>query len=111
MAAVVRSIALVDGKLVAYGLTVPDLPGCTSAGSTLDDVLTNAIEAVRLWTQDAIADGESIPRPRSYDDIVEDRKVKAALARGAAVSFVPLIPSESGQSVPPVTRRARRARP
>jgi predicted RNase H-like HicB family nuclease len=111
MAAIIRYIALVDGKRGAYGLTVPDLPGCTSAGNTLEEVLSNAIEAVRLWTEDAIADGDPIPRPRSYDDIVEDRKVKAALARGAAVSFVPLIPNERGQPVPRVSRRVRRMRP
>ena len=29
-----RYIALVDGKVGAYGMVVPDLPDCTSAGST-----------------------------------------------------------------------------
>ena len=29
-----------------YGVTVPDLPGCFSAGTTLDEVLVNAREAI-----------------------------------------------------------------
>ena len=29
-----------------YGVTVPDLPGCFSAGSTMDDALANAVEAI-----------------------------------------------------------------
>jgi hypothetical protein len=31
-----RYIALVDGRSGSYGLTVPDLPGCTSAAATID---------------------------------------------------------------------------
>ena len=57
-----RYIALVDGKAGAYGVVVPDLPGCTSAGSTTDEALRNAIEAVRLWVEDAIDTGEALPR-------------------------------------------------
>lgn len=30
----------------AYGVTVPDLPGCFSAGDTLDDAIANAKEAI-----------------------------------------------------------------
>ncbi len=43
-----RYIALVDGKAGAYGVVIPDLPGCTSAGSTTDEALREAVEAVRL---------------------------------------------------------------
>ena len=50
-----RYIALVDGKAGAYGVTVPDLPGCTSGGTTTDEALRNAIETIRLWAEDAIA--------------------------------------------------------
>jgi predicted RNase H-like HicB family nuclease len=41
-------VALVDGRSGSYGLTVPDLPGCTSAAATIDTVLRKATEAVRL---------------------------------------------------------------
>jgi predicted RNase H-like HicB family nuclease len=30
----------------AYGVVVPDLPGCFSAGDTLDEALTNARETM-----------------------------------------------------------------
>jgi len=32
----------------AYGVVVPDLPGCFSAGDTLDEALTNSQEAILL---------------------------------------------------------------
>jgi predicted RNase H-like HicB family nuclease len=47
-----------------YGVTVPDLPGCFSAGSTVDEALTMAKEAIELHLEGLAADGESIPRPK-----------------------------------------------
>ena len=93
-----RYIALVDGKAGAYGVVVPDLPGCTSAGSTIDDALRNAVEAVRLWVEDAVDDGEALPPPRSVETLRADPEVAAALAEGAALAVVPLL-LDSGRAV------------
>jgi predicted RNase H-like HicB family nuclease len=84
-----RYIALIDGKPGAYGVVVPDLPGCTSGGKTIDAALRNAIEALRLWAEDARADGEALPRPRSIEQI--RREVAPALADGAVLAVVPLL--------------------
>ncbi len=86
-----RYIALVDGKVGAYGVVVPDLPGCTSAGSTTDEALRNAVEAVRLWVEDALDDGEVLPRPRSVEALRADLDIAAALKEGAALAIVPLL--------------------
>src|SRR3989440_12201162 len=56
----VRYVALVDGRSGSYGLTVPDLPGRTSAAATIDE--RRATEAMRLWAEDALADGEKLPK-------------------------------------------------
>ena len=86
-----RYVALVDGKAGAYGVTVPDFPGCTSGGSTTDEALRNAVEAMRLWAEDAIADGEELPRPRSAETLRADPEIADALAKGAALAIVPLL--------------------
>jgi predicted RNase H-like HicB family nuclease len=86
-----RYVALVDGKAGAYGVTIPDLPGCTSAGSTTDDALRSAVDAVRLWAEDAIADGEALPQPRSVETVRADPEIAEALAGGAALAIVPLL--------------------
>ena len=93
-----RYIALVDGEAGAYGVVVPDLPGCTSAGSTTDEALRNAVEAVRLWVEDAIDDGEALPPLRSVEALRADSEVAAALAEGAALAIVPLL-LDSGRAV------------
>jgi len=81
----------VDGRAGAYGVTVPDLPGCTSGGSTTDEALRNAVEAVRLWAEAAIADGEELPQPRSAENLRADPEVGNAIAEGAALAIVPLL--------------------
>jgi predicted RNase H-like HicB family nuclease len=86
-----RYVALVDGRSGSYGLTVPDLPGCTSAAATIDEVLRRATEAVRLWAEDALADGEKLPKPRSIEAVRADPEVAAALAHGAVLAIVPLV--------------------
>jgi predicted RNase H-like HicB family nuclease len=86
-----RYVALVDGKAGAYGVTVPDLPGCTSGGATTDEALRNAVEAVRLWAEDAIADGEPLPKPRLVETLRAEAEIAAALADGAALAVVPLL--------------------
>ena len=86
-----RYVALVDGRRGAYGVVVPDLPGCTSAGKTTDQAYRNAIEAVRLWVEDAEADGEKVPRPRSLEELRADPKVATALAESAAITMVPVL--------------------
>ena len=45
----------------AYGVVVPDLPGCFSAGDSLDEAIGNAKEAIELWMETVIADGKPIP--------------------------------------------------
>ena len=58
-------IAIEPGdKRHAFGVVVPDLPGCFSAGDTLDAAIDNASEAIELWLETVIDDGGAIPEPR-----------------------------------------------
>ena len=82
-------VALIDGESGAFGVVVPDLPGCASAGGTVEEALRNAAEAVRLWRDDARADGEAIPEPRAIEDLRRDPEIAATLASGAVLGFVP----------------------
>ncbi len=50
-----------------YGVIVPDLPGCFSAGRTLDEAIAMAREAIELHLQGLIEAGESVPKPRSIE--------------------------------------------
>jgi predicted RNase H-like HicB family nuclease len=51
----------------AFGVVVPDLPGCFSAGDTLDEAMENVKEAIALWIDCVLDSGEVIPKPSSLD--------------------------------------------
>lgn len=44
-----------------FGVVVPDLPGCFSAGDSLDEAIQNAHEAIDLHCETLIEDGADIP--------------------------------------------------
>ncbi len=48
-----------------YGVTVPDLPGCFSAGETLDEALAQVIEAIECHLEGLLLDSEPIPAPQT----------------------------------------------
>jgi len=54
----------------AWGVVVPDLPGCFSAADEgIDDAIENAKEAIAVWIEESIACGETIPKPSSITDL------------------------------------------
>lgn len=64
-------IAIEPGSSVtAWGVVVPDLPGCFSAADTgIDQAIENTKEAIAAWIEASIANGESIPKPSSITDL------------------------------------------
>jgi predicted RNase H-like HicB family nuclease len=83
--------AIVDGKRGAYGVIVPDLPGCTAMGKTIDEALVNAVSAATAWARVARADGIQIPKPRPIEMLRSDPEVVAEIAQGGTLAIVPLI--------------------
>ncbi len=61
-------IAIEPGtETTAFGVVVPDLPGCFSAGDTLDEALAAAEEAAAAWIDAALDSGDAIPVPTKLD--------------------------------------------
>ena len=57
-----------------YGVSFPDLPGCATAGSTLEEARKNAAEALALHLEGLAAENVEIPAPRSLDKILLERE-------------------------------------
>ena len=53
----------------AWGVVVPDLPGCFSAGADMEDALLQAEEAVAAWIEATLDAGQAIPVPSSIDTL------------------------------------------
>ncbi len=63
-------------KTAAFGVVVPDLPGCFSAGDSLDEAIDNAREAIDFHCETLIEDGGDVPAPRSLAFHQSDRDFK-----------------------------------
>ena len=48
----------------AFVADVPELPGCAAHGSTQENALVNAQDAIRLWIDTAMEFGDPVPEPK-----------------------------------------------
>jgi predicted RNase H-like HicB family nuclease len=86
-----RYLALIDDTPPNVGVVVPDMPGCTSAGKSYDEACRNAVEAIRLWAEEALARNESLPEPRTMEALRRAPEVARDLNDGAVFALVPLV--------------------
>jgi len=54
-----------------YSAYVPDLPGCVAAGATRKQVERNIRQAIDLHLEGMRREGEAIPEPASWTELVE----------------------------------------
>lgn len=52
----------------AYGVIVPDIPGCFSAGDTLEEAFINVKEAIMGHLELLVDMGEEVPMPTSIEN-------------------------------------------
>lgn len=59
------TIAIEPGtKKAAFGVVVPDLPGCFSAGDTVEEAFDNAREAIEAHCEVLAEERKAIPTPK-----------------------------------------------
>ena len=62
-----------------YGVTVPDLPGCFSAGETLEAALENAEEAILTHVEGLLLDDDTVPSPTDMETLRRKLKHKSVV--------------------------------
>lgn len=55
-----------------YGVIVPDVPGCFSAGPSAAQAFENVKEALSLHYEGLVADGEPLPQVREIDEHIDN---------------------------------------
>jgi predicted RNase H-like HicB family nuclease len=50
-----------DPEQGGYTVTVPALPGCVTEGETFEEAIAMAKEAIQVYIESLIADGEPVP--------------------------------------------------
>jgi predicted RNase H-like HicB family nuclease len=63
-----------------YGVSFPDFPGCITAGSSLEEARSRAVEALAFHVAGMREDGETIPQPSTLDKLHTDPAMKGAVA-------------------------------
>ena len=58
----------------AFGVVVPDLPGCFSAGDTMEEAMAKAEESIAVWIEVALDAGQDIPQPSGVDALRKKHK-------------------------------------
>ncbi|EJL85345.1 type II toxin-antitoxin system HicB family antitoxin [Pantoea sp. GM01] len=59
-------------QTTAFGVTVPDLPGCFSAGETLEEAVKNAKEAIIGHLELLVELGQDIPAVSDLKSLMKD---------------------------------------
>lgn len=61
-------LIIYERSLDGYSAYVPDLPGCTSAGATKEEVTENIVEAIKLHLEVMRESGYEIPEANSESE-------------------------------------------
>lgn len=59
-----------DTEEGGYTVTVSALPGCVTQGETLEEAIAMAKDAIRLYVESLIADGEPVPEERDHSQAI-----------------------------------------
>lgn len=62
-----------------YGVIVPDLPGCFSAGETIEKAIINAHEAIECHLEGLLLDNESIPLKKPIEQHLDNPDFKGGV--------------------------------
>ena len=71
-------IGILDGGGEAYGVRIPDLPGCYGGGATPEAAISDAMSAAREWIAHRKTKGEAAPKPSAMAQILKSEKMIAA---------------------------------
>lgn len=92
----VHYVGILDRSGSAWGVRVPDLPGCHGGGDSADAAIADAISAVREWAEHRVGKGDALPAPRGLGEIL-GADPPDTMAGETAV-MIPLL-LDSGRSV------------
>lgn len=59
-----------DAEEGGYTVTVPALPGCVTQGETIEESIVMAKDAIRLYIETLVADGEPIPQEHEHPQAI-----------------------------------------
>ena len=62
---------IIEKGATSWGAYVPDLPGCIAAGDTREEAVRLIREAVEFHVESLLKQGEPVPEPHSFGELIE----------------------------------------
>jgi predicted RNase H-like HicB family nuclease len=79
-------IIIIEPTKTGLSAYCPDLPGCITVGETVEQTRKYMHEAIELYIEDLIEEGENVPKPRELKDQIN---IIGNIQSGTFMAFVP----------------------
>lgn len=66
-----KYLVIVEKTDTGYSAYPPDLPGCGSTGSTMEEVERNIRDAIEFHVEALKEEGHEVPEPTSYSSYID----------------------------------------
>lgn len=89
-------VGVLDGGGKAWGVRVPDLPGCHGGGKSAEAAIGDALSAAREWLSLRSRQDAAAPKPRTVAEIIRDGELDSNGNEAAVILNVAL---DAGRTV------------
>ena len=84
-------VGILDGAKDAWGIRIPDFPGCHGGGSTPEAALADTISALQEFAAHRVSRGMEVKPPRTMHDVMNDAAAEFDPKSGESLVMVPLL--------------------
>jgi predicted RNase H-like HicB family nuclease len=81
-------VGIIDQTSGAWGVRIPDLPGCYGAGESAEAAIRDAASAAREWIAHQEGSGHARPSPRAMSEILASSEIDVAAGEAAVLITV-----------------------
>jgi predicted RNase H-like HicB family nuclease len=92
----IHYVGILDGNGKAWGVRIPDLPGCHGGGNSPEAAIADAVSAAREWAAHHAGRGRSLPRARPLAELLETAEID--VVAGESAVLIPLL-LDAGRTV------------
>ena len=84
-------VGILDGGKRAWGVRIPDMPGCHGGGPTPEAAVSDAISALSEYAAALEQRGHRLPKARPLKEILADPRARPDTESGESAVLVPLM--------------------
>jgi predicted RNase H-like HicB family nuclease len=83
-------VGILEGEGDVWSIRIPDVPGCHGGGASPEEAIADTVSALRFVAADMAADGQSVPAPRTIQEVMADPDAEFNAAAGETFVMIPL---------------------